>query len=89
VSLAAESMHGVKKAIAEVCGIAIAAVREEAFLIAYDIDSLRTVELLLALEETFGIQASESDSRLQDVRTVRDLATFIGQLRQESLQSAA
>jgi acyl carrier protein len=89
VSLAAETMHGVKKAIAEVCGIAIAAVRDEAFLIAYDIDSLRTVELLLALEETFGIQASESDSRLQDVRTVRDLATFIGQLRQESLQSAA
>jgi acyl carrier protein len=64
-------------------------VREEAFLIAYDIDSLRTVELLLALEETFGIQASESDPRLQEVRTVRDLATFICRIRQESLKSAA
>jgi acyl carrier protein len=89
VSLAAETMHGVKQAIADVCGIAIAAVREESFLIAYDIDSLRTVELLLALEEVFGIQASESDPRLQDVRTVRDLATFICRIRQESLKSAA
>ncbi len=89
VSLAAETLNGVKRAIAEVCGIAIATVREEAFLIAYDIDSLRTVELLLALEETFGIEAAESDPRLQDVRTVRDLATFIGRIRQERLKSAA
>jgi acyl carrier protein len=89
VSMAAETLNGVKNAIAEVCGIAVAAVREEAFLIAYDIDSLRTVELLLALEETFGVETSENDPRLQEVRTVRDLATLVGRLRQEKLKTAA
>ena len=88
-ALVSETLQGVKRAVAEVCGIACAAVRDEAFLIAYDIDSLRKVELLMALEETFGIEAAESDPRLLDVRTVRDLATFICRIRQERLKSAA
>ena len=88
-SLAADTLQGVKAAVAEVCGIASTTVRDEAFLIAYDIDSLRKVELLLALEETFGVKAEESDPQLLDVRTVRDLATFICRIRQENLKSAA
>jgi acyl carrier protein len=88
-SLATETADRVKRVIAEVCGIAVATVRDEAFLIAYDIDSLRTVELLLALEEAFGIEASENDPRLQEVRSVRDLAAFVAQLRQDRSGVAA
>jgi acyl-CoA synthetase (AMP-forming)/AMP-acid ligase II/acyl carrier protein len=88
-ALMAETLQGVRQAVAEVCGIACSAVRDEAFLIGYDIDSLRKVELLLALEETFGVEATDSDPRLLDVRTVRDLATFICRIRQERLKSAA
>jgi acyl carrier protein len=77
----APTVERVKLVVAEVCAIEPATVHEEGFLLGYDIDSLRTVELILALEQAFDLEMSEQDPRLRDVRTVRDLAAFVDAVR--------
>jgi acyl carrier protein len=77
----ASTVERVKLVVAEVCAIQPATVHEEGFLLGYDIDSLRTVELILALEQAFDLEMSEQDPRLRDVRTVRDLAAFVDAVR--------
>jgi acyl carrier protein len=75
------TLDGVRQVIAEVCALDAAEVREEGFLLGYNVDSLRKMELLIGLEETFGIEVSEQDPRLRQVRTVGDLAAFVDGVR--------
>jgi acyl carrier protein len=77
----ATTVARVKLVIAEVCAIEPATVHEEGFLLGYDIDSLRTVELIMALEQAFELELSEQDPRLRTVQTVRDLAAFVDGVR--------
>ena len=79
--MAAETLDRVRAVIADVCAIRSEAVQADAFLLAYEIDSLRTVDLLMAIEETFGVEAPETDPALGRVRTVRDLAAYVDGLR--------
>lgn len=79
--MAADTLETIRGVIADVCAIEPDAVREDAFLLAYDIDSLRTVDLLLALETAFDVEAPDTDPALRHVRTVRDLATYVDRLR--------
>jgi acyl carrier protein len=75
------TVERVKRVIAEVCAIEPATVHEEGFLLGYDIDSLRTVELVMALEQAFDLEISEQDPQLRGVQRVRDLAAFVDHIR--------
>jgi acyl carrier protein len=72
----------VKQVIAEVCAIDPSTVQDDGFLLGYDIDSLRRIELMISLEEAFDIEVPEHDPDLRDVRTVRDLAAWVDRLRE-------
>ncbi len=71
----------VRRFIAEVCAVDHASVRPTSRLLAFGLDSVRLLDLLLAVEEQFGLQISESDPELVEVETVNDLAALIERRR--------
>lgn len=69
----------VKQELAHICAIDPAEVRDEAWLIEYGLDSVRSLELIMALEEHFYIELP--DEVIARVRTVADLVRLIEQQR--------
>lgn len=67
----------IKEFIADVCAIDVAEVRDEGKLLGYGLDSVRVIDLLLAIEEELGVEISESDPELANVHTVADLIAFV------------
>jgi len=68
-----------KQELAHVCAIDPANVRDEAWLIDYGLDSHRSLELIMALEEHFNLELP--DDAIARVRTVADLVRLIEQQR--------
>ncbi|HTE56816.1 MAG TPA: acyl carrier protein [Kofleriaceae bacterium] len=71
----------VRRFIAEVCAADPASIQPAGRLLAFGLDSVRLLDLLLAVEERFGLQISESDPDLAEVETVADLAALIDRRR--------
>ena len=67
----------IRAAVAEICAIDTGNVRPEGELLGYGVDSLRTLELVMELEDRLGIQISDHDPALGEVRTIQQLADFI------------
>ena len=68
----------VKAAISEKLGVDIAKVTDEArFIDDFGADSLDTVDLVMALEDEFGVEISTKDS--QSIQSVKDAIDFIEQ----------
>lgn len=68
----------VKAAISEKLGVDIAKVTDEArFIDDFGADSLDTVDLVMALEDEFGVEISTKDS--QSIQSVKDAINFIEQ----------
>lgn len=65
----------VKRLAADVCGVDAAAIRDEARLLDYGMDSVRAVDFIVRLEETFGISISETEAA--KLRTFRDVIRFV------------
>lgn len=66
----------VKKVVAEQLGINEADIKNEsAFISDLGADSLDTVELVMALEDTFGIEIP--DDQQEKIQTVQDAIDFI------------
>ena len=66
----------VKKVVAEQLSINEADIKNEsAFISALGADSLDTVELVMALEDTFGIEIP--DDQQEKIQTVQDAIDFI------------
>jgi len=72
----------VKRFIADVCAVDQAAVQSQSRLLGFGLDSVRLLDLLLAVEERFGLELSESDPELAVVETVGDLAALIDRRRE-------
>lgn len=73
----------VKAAISEKLGIDIAKVTEEArFIDDFGADSLDTVDLVMALEDEFGVEINNKDS--QNIQSVKDAIDFIEQHAKQS-----
>ena len=70
-------LGAVRRCIGEVCDVDQAKVRPEGKLMGYGLDSVRVVDLLLALEETLGVSVSEHDPELGGVQTVGQLADLV------------
>ncbi len=68
-----------KQELAHLCGIDPTLVRDEAWLIEYGLDSMRSLELIMALEEHFDIELP--DEAIARVQTVADLVRLIEQQR--------
>jgi acyl carrier protein len=70
----------VMREIARICGIPWQAVRKGDWLIEHGLDSIRGIELIVALESRYGIELQ--DDVLADVTTVGDVIRLVeGQLR--------
>jgi acyl carrier protein len=65
--------------IAEASAVDANEVRPEGQLRGYGIDSARVVDLVVGIEETFGVTLKETD--LAGLTTVRDLAELVERLK--------
>lgn len=73
-------MEKIKSIIVEQLGVDESEVTPEAhFIDDLGADSLDTVELVMALEEEFGIEISDEDA--EKIQTVGDVAKFIDKLK--------
>lgn len=77
--MGAVTFETVRKLIAETCAIDPQVVKPEARLAGYGIDSVRALDLVVAIEEAFQLQVPEE--ALLDIKTVNDLVTFVDKLR--------
>ena len=67
----------VKKIVVEHLGVEAAQVKEDAkFIDDLGADSLDTVELVMAFEESFGIEIPDEDA--EKIATVKDAIDYIG-----------
>jgi acyl carrier protein len=76
-----ETLETVKRFIAEVCAVDLATVQPAGKLLAYGLDSVRLLDLIMAVEDRYGLEIGESDPDLAGVETVADLAAFIDRQR--------
>lgn len=65
----------IKSELATICAITPETVSEDALLIQYGLDSVRSLELIVSLEAQFRIEIS--DSELARIRKVRDVVELI------------
>jgi acyl carrier protein len=79
VESGAVTFETVRKLIAQTCEIDPEVVKPEARLSGYGIDSVRGLELVVALEEALQLQIPEE--ALLEIKTVKDLVTFVDKLR--------
>jgi len=74
-------IDSIQRFIADVCAVDPASVRPESRLLGFGLDSVRLLDLLLLVEERFGLPLSESDPDLAEIETVGDLAALIERRR--------
>ena len=72
-----ETLETIAEFIADVCAVNRATVKPESKLLAFGLDSIRLLDLIMAVEERYGLQLSESDPELATIETVRDLADLV------------
>lgn len=65
--------------MAEVCALDQNAIRDDGLLIEYGIDSVRAMDLIISIEESFSIQVEDDDAAL--LRTVSDVAGYVEKKR--------
>lgn len=65
----------ITRELAQLCAIDPGTIRGRARLIEYGLDSLRSLELVVALEERFDLELP--DELIAHVRTVDDMVTLI------------
>lgn len=78
-----EIAAAVKAEIARQCMIPDAAIGDDALLEDYDLDSMRRLALVVALEDRFGLEIA--DHELGTLRTVRDVVDRIARATQSKL----
>jgi acyl carrier protein len=74
-------IDSIKRFIGDVCAVDEASIQPGSRLLGFGLDSVRLLDLLLAVEERFGLELSESDPELADVETVADLVALIERRR--------
>lgn len=75
-------LEAVRVCVAEVCGRPLAEVTPDGKLLAYGMDSIRALDLVVALEDRLGVELDEADPRFAMIVTVRQLAEFVSAERE-------
>lgn len=70
--------------VARVCALEETQVHPEGELIAYGLDSVLALDLLVEIEQRWAIALPEHDPALRSVVTVRDLACVVEQRRAQT-----
>jgi acyl carrier protein len=65
----------IRRLLAEVCALDPSSLRADAPLIEYGLDSARAIDLLVSLEETFGVEIPDLAAR--DMRTLDDIVRYV------------
>ncbi len=70
-----DTLEVLKGMVGEVLAIDAAGIRPDKPLIEYGMDSVRTVDLVVRVEERYGVQVS--DAEVAKIRTLRDVEDFL------------
>lgn len=77
-----EVESAVRTLVAELCGVAADTIALDTDLRAYGMDSVRGIELLVRLEEAFGV--SLPDESLTFLKTTSDVARYVIECRERA-----
>jgi len=69
------------KLIADTCAIAVGTIKPEGKLVGYGLDSVRVLDLIMALEDEYDIEINETDPELAEIQTVAELAGLVDRRR--------
>jgi acyl carrier protein len=72
-----DTLETLRSLIADTCAVDRGIVKPDGRLAGFGLDSVRLLDLILAIEEAFGIAINESDPALSQVQTVNDLVVLI------------
>ncbi len=72
-------MNLLKQELVLTCGIKPENIRAEAQLVAYGLDSVRSMDLIIALEDAYDIEIS--DYEVAQLETVQDVLDIVNQKR--------
>lgn len=70
-------LETIRRRVAELCAVDPSTVQDDGKLVGYGLDSVRAMELVLILEEEFGVELPEHDPELGRVETPRQLADLV------------
>ena len=79
--MSSDTLEALRSLIAETCAVDRTIVRADGRLVGFGLDSVRLLDLILAIEERFDVSVNESDPELAAVQTVADLVSLIERRR--------
>ncbi len=68
----------IKAEAARLCGVSAGEIEDDANLLSFGMDSVRAMDLVIAIEDRYGIEMD--DERAASLRTVRDIADYTTEL---------
>jgi acyl carrier protein len=74
---AEQTLPTICQLLAELCALDEAQIVPEGELLAYGLDSVLALDLIVAIEQRWSIELPEHDPQLRKVVTVRDLARVV------------
>ena len=80
------TLERLRQMIAESCAVRPELVVPQARLRGYGIDSVRIMDLMLTIEEQFGVRFNLEE--LDEVRTVGELAAYVDRLQRQTLEDS-
>lgn len=72
-----ETLPKLKSLIAEICDVEEQTIVEKGKLVGYGLDSVRVLDLIMALEDEYGLEIDETDPELAEISTVKELADLV------------
>jgi acyl carrier protein len=76
-----EVFVAMQRLIGDVCGVSAGDIQSDGELVSYGMDSVRVMDLLMAIEDEFGVEIEESDPALATIKTVADLVALVAARR--------
>lgn len=70
-------MQRIRGHVARLCALEASVIEPDGKLVAYGLDSIRAVDLILALEEELDLELSEHDPELARVETLRQFTDLV------------
>ena len=79
-----QTLPTILQLVAELCALDVNQIRPEGELLAYGLDSVLALDLIVAIEHRWQIALPDHDPLLRKVVTVRDLARVVDTRRERS-----